>query len=112
MMPSPSILCYDCIYFHTRKSRTCEAFPEKIPDEIWSGTFIHNKPFPGDQGIQFKPKLQNDFLSVTKVAKLFKVDSKTIYRALWDRRLSGYKIGKIWRIAKKDLEQFKKKSIK
>ncbi len=110
-MPGPR-LCYDCVYFDTGNTRTCGAFPQKIPDEIWNGTFIHDKPFSGDHGIQFKQKLQNDFLSVTKVANLFKVNSKTIYRALWDGRLSGYKIGKTWRIARKDLEQFKKKSIK
>ncbi len=35
-------------------SRECEAFPDEIPDEIWSGENPHTKPFPGDNGIQFE----------------------------------------------------------
>jgi len=73
------------------------------------GKVKHDKPYLGDHGIKFKPKLPNEFLSVNKVANAFSVNPKTIYRALWGGRLPAYKIGKAWRIAKKDLEQFKKK---
>ncbi len=109
-MQRPTPLCYDCNYFHALNSRTCDAFPEGIPDEIWFGTIRHDKPYLGDHGIQFKPKIPNEFLSVTKVANLFSVNPKTIYRALWSERLPAYKIGKTWRIARKDLERFKKNS--
>jgi hypothetical protein len=34
---------------------TCEAFPDKIPTEILTGDFVHTKPYPGDNGIQFMP---------------------------------------------------------
>jgi excisionase family DNA binding protein len=109
-MESSAPLCYDCNYFHDVNSRRCDAFPEGVPDEIWFGTIRHNKPYPGDHDIQFKPKFPNEFLSVTKVANLFSVNPKTIYRALWSDRLPAYKIGKTWRIARKDLERFKKNS--
>ena len=108
-MQSATPLCYDCNYFHAVNSRACDAFPEGIPDEIWTGTIKHDNPYPGDHSIQFTPKFLNEYLSVTKVANLFSVNPKTIYRALWSGSLPAYKIGKAWRIARKDLEQFKKK---
>ena len=33
---------------------TCQAFPDKIPNEILSGDNKHTKPFPGDNGIQYE----------------------------------------------------------
>lgn len=108
-MQSPTPPCYDCNYFDAVNSRTCDAFPEGIPDEIWIGTIKHDKEYAGDHGIQFRPKFPNEFLSVTKVANVFSVNPKTIYRALWSGGLPAYKIGKTWRIARKDLEGFKKK---
>ena len=107
-MQSPTPLCYDCKYFHDVNSRSCDGFPQGIPDEIWSGTIRHDKPYPGNHGFHFEPKFPNEFLSVTKVANLFSVNPKTIYRALWSEKLPAYKIGKTWRIARKDLERFKK----
>jgi excisionase family DNA binding protein len=108
-MQTSTPVCYDCKYFQDEKSRTCIAFPKGIPDDIWVGTTKHDRLYPGDHGIHFEPKLPNEFLSVTKAARLFAVNPKTIYRALWSDRLPAYKIGKIWRIAKKDLEDLKKK---
>jgi hypothetical protein len=32
----------------------CEAFPEGIPDEIAYGDNKHDKPFKGDNGIQYQ----------------------------------------------------------
>jgi excisionase family DNA binding protein len=109
-MQSPTPHCYDCDYFHALNSRTCDAFPEGIPDEIWFGTIRHDHPYLGDHHIQFKARFPNEFFSVTEVASLFSVNSKTIYRALWSQRLPAYKIGKTWRIARKDLERLKKNS--
>lgn len=33
----------------------CAAFPEEIPIEIRTGEDRHDKPFKGDNGIQFTP---------------------------------------------------------
>jgi hypothetical protein len=32
----------------------CSAFPNGIPDEILADQFKHDKPYPGDHGIQFE----------------------------------------------------------
>lgn len=43
-------VCYSCFYFLGHKH--CMAFDE-IPDEIWSGENLHDKPVEGDNGYQF-----------------------------------------------------------
>ena len=45
-------LCGTCI--HRQKKDTCAAFPEGIPDEILNMETKHDKPYPGDNGIQYK----------------------------------------------------------
>ena len=34
---------------------TCKAFPDGIPVEIMREKVDHEKPYPGDNGIQFEP---------------------------------------------------------
>ena len=102
------MLCPNCKYFHGAKLRTCAAYPEQIPEEIWSGEFYHDKPFPGDRGIRFEPKIPSEFLSISDLAKVLDVNPKTVYRAVWSKNLPAYRIGKTWRIAKKDIERFRK----
>lgn len=39
---------------------TCKAFPERIPEEIVTGLFLHTEPYPNaknptDHGIRFEP---------------------------------------------------------
>lgn len=46
--------CNRCTRKHKGKI-SCEAFKE-IPTEILNNSFIHTKPFPGDNGILFNPK--------------------------------------------------------
>ena len=100
-------LCIGCEYFRGADHGTCDAFPVKIPNNIWSGDFKHDKPFPGDQGLRFHPK-ESEFWSVIELANVLNVDSKTVYRALWSKKIPAYKIGRMWRVSKRDLEFIKK----
>ena len=50
----------------------------------------------------------NDFFTVNGLAQHFGVDPKTIYRKLWAKEIPAFKIGKQWRIAKKDLVWLKR----
>ncbi len=50
--------CLSCK--HYLGGHECLAFPNQIPDEIWTGEFVHNKPWPDekepkDQGIHHTP---------------------------------------------------------
>ena len=47
-----SYQCISCVHF--RGGRKCDAFPEEIPGVITTGEFIHDKEFPGDQGIRYE----------------------------------------------------------
>ncbi len=46
--------CYRCGHYSGKAK--CKAFPQGIPDLILSGEDQHTEPFPGDGGIQFEPK--------------------------------------------------------
>lgn len=45
--------CAVCLRY--RGSKTCGAFPDEIPDTIFSGKDFHLEPYPGDNGKQFLP---------------------------------------------------------
>jgi hypothetical protein len=47
-------ICHTCT--HIRKQGKCDAFPDGIPLNILVGNLIHNRPLPGDHGIQFEAK--------------------------------------------------------
>jgi len=51
-------LCKMCV--HYRNDKKCEAFPEGIPHEIWILKVLHKKPYPGDNGITYKPLPEYD----------------------------------------------------
>jgi excisionase family DNA binding protein len=52
--------------------------------------------------------MTREFLSIPEVAEVLKVNPKTIYRAVWSKKLPAYKIGRAWRISDKDIEFFRK----
>lgn len=107
MMRSLKTSCYDCVHFLSAKAGKCSAFPAQIPEKIWSGKSLHREPFPGDHGIRFEPRT-SEFLTISEVADILRVNPKTIYRAVWSKNVPAYKIGKAWRIAKRDIELFRK----
>jgi excisionase family DNA binding protein len=95
MKQDPLPQCLECKYFRGAKQGICHAFPDRIPLEIWSGKVEHNKAFPGDKGIWFRPKDESEFFGVTELAKLLNVNMKTVYRALWSKKIPAYKIGRM-----------------
>lgn len=51
--------CDFCVHRHPDLSlTTCSAFPDGIPDDVLGGLVDHIDPLPGDNGIQFEPKLE------------------------------------------------------
>jgi len=46
-------LCIECVNYNGAEE--CRAFPEGIPSDILNGSFVHDKPHEGDNGIQFEP---------------------------------------------------------
>ena len=46
--------CFQCKHLHPDE-RTCDAYPNGIPSMLLYLDEIHQKPFPGDHGIQFEP---------------------------------------------------------
>jgi hypothetical protein len=51
-------LCAVCI--HKREGKTCDAFPQSIPDEIAKLGGDHRTPVPGDHGIMFSLRPNDD----------------------------------------------------
>ena len=47
--------------------------------------------------------MKDDFFTVNELAEHFGVNPKTIYRRLWAKGIPAFKIGRSWRIAKKDI---------
>ena len=44
-----------------------------------------------------------DYFTVIELADHFRVNPKTIYRRLLAKAIPAYKVGRVWRIAKKDI---------
>jgi hypothetical protein len=52
-MTTPIIQCQHCVNY--AGGATCRAFKDKIPNKILFFKHDHRKPYPGDNGIRFKP---------------------------------------------------------
>lgn len=52
-----SSVCSGCANYDESNPmfKVCAAFPNGIPEEIFSGENNHTKPYPGDNGILFEP---------------------------------------------------------
>jgi hypothetical protein len=61
-------ICVNCEHWNENSAHpvTCKAFPQGIPDEIFTYGNPHIEPINGDNGIQFEPR--NGIL--TKYAKM------------------------------------------
>ena len=49
-------------------------------------------------------RTENSCFTVNQLADYFGVNPKTIYRRLWAKAMPAYKVGRTWRIAKKDIK--------
>jgi hypothetical protein len=49
--------CSICARLRDREMWRCSAFPAGIPAAILAGEFDHTKPYLGDNGLRFTPKL-------------------------------------------------------
>lgn len=47
--------------------------------------------------------MRMDFFTVNGLTDYFGVNPKTIYRRLWAKGIPAYKVGRTWRIVKKDI---------
>lgn len=57
MISTKSTPCFTCTHMVRRfdaRPLQCKAFPDGVPQEIYSGVNDHKKPFPGDNGILFE----------------------------------------------------------
>jgi excisionase family DNA binding protein len=56
-------------------------------------------------------KNTSDFISASEVAKKLNIGHLAVLRWCREGLMPGYKIGKLWRIKQKDLEEFIKKGF-
>ena len=54
--------------------------------------------------VSSKEESMNDYFTVNELAEHFRVSPKTIYRLLWAKAIPAYKVGRTWRIARKDIK--------
>jgi excisionase family DNA binding protein len=50
----------------------------------------------------------SEFFTVYELARYFNVNPKTVYRRLWAKAIPAYRVGRRWRIGKKDIISLKR----
>lgn len=50
--------CNECVHLFAGKT-ACAAFPDGIPKEILLNRHDHREAYPGDKGVRFEPKNQD-----------------------------------------------------
>lgn len=56
-LPAISPQCVTCAHLTSGVDRQCAAYPEGIPDEVWTGLISHKRPYQGDNGIHYQRKV-------------------------------------------------------
>lgn len=57
-LPAISPQCVTCAnLLDAGAKRQCKAYPNGIPDEVWTGLINHRRPYQGDNGIQYERRL-------------------------------------------------------
>ncbi len=46
---------------HYQGEQRCQAFPDGIPNPLWTGEHLHREPYSGDGGIRYQPKRIESF---------------------------------------------------
>jgi hypothetical protein len=64
-----SPVCRECRHRVGYDEFACAAFPDRIPLVIWNGERDHSTPYPGDHGIRFEPKTDEDRERERKLAE-------------------------------------------
>lgn len=55
-------ICMDCKHFISMGNvkPICHAFPNGIPEDVWTGTLIHTKEIDGDNGFHYEEHKVDD----------------------------------------------------
>jgi excisionase family DNA binding protein len=52
--------------------------------------------------------MELEYYTVNEIASKLRVDTETVYRWLWNKKLNGVKVGDIWRIPIDEYQKFTK----